>query len=194
MAGSPAASKAPRAPSARRGCRQRAASGLAREFGAGTRAPWARSLAVAESGPVRRERPPPKCRSRPPGNARRPVAISNRTAPNAQMSARLSTHLAARLLGTHVRVGSLSRRIGNDPSRSVEESVTSGQIVPAALIVTYPRRVPIRGQCRRGYGSRRCSTSKKFSRKVAWTEPFSSVTTSLGSTAKRLPSGARSNG
>ena len=38
-----------------------------------------------------------------PSNARRPVSISNSTTPNAQMSARLSTGLPARLLRTHVR-------------------------------------------------------------------------------------------
>ena len=40
-----------------------------------------------------------------PGNARCPVSISNSTAPNAQMSARLSTALPARLLGRHVGGG-----------------------------------------------------------------------------------------
>ena len=38
-----------------------------------------------------------------PLNARWPVSISNSTTPNAQMSARLSTLLPARLLGSHVR-------------------------------------------------------------------------------------------
>ena len=42
-------------------------------------------------------------------------------------------------------------------------------------------------------GTRRRSSSKKFSRKVTWTSPFSSTGAfRLGNTAKRLPSGVRS--
>ena len=66
----------------------------------------AASRRAAPPGRARSSAPTRACpRSSSPSNARRPVSISKRTTPNAQMSARRSTGLPARLLRRHVGGG-----------------------------------------------------------------------------------------
>ena len=63
-----------------------------------------------------------------PSNSRRPVSISKSTTPNAQMSARLSTGLAARLLRRHV-----GRRPEDHPRLGAARAVSVGEFArPAA--------------------------------------------------------------
>ena len=91
------------APAARRRCRAAAASGPLP--GSGAKGAESRRRCPGDRRQVRllHDHAASDVGYRSPSNARRPVSISYRTTPKAQMSARLSTVLAARLLRRHVR-------------------------------------------------------------------------------------------